>query len=283
MIYTVTLNPSYDKTYHLTDFLLGSTNRAEPACTKPGGKGLNVSRVLNTLGIPNLALGIADIEFCNALTEIEHDFIISGNPVRMNIKIHDASHGNVTELNEMGSEVSSELLDRVKDRLDKYLSAGDIVVLTGSLPPGAPCDIYRTWIELCHSKSALPVLDTSGEALKEGIKAKPVMIKPNIDELCFLAGRSLSGQSDRSCIISEAAKFRASGIKYVLVSMGKDGAILVSGNGVFEKSAPLVEVKSTVGAGDAMLAAFIYGTLEGLNDEELVNFAVEAGSKACIE
>ena len=231
MIYTVTLNPAYDKTYTVSGFLPGGTNKVHSTSVKTGGKGLNVSRVLSGFGIPNLALGIADEIFCAAITreKIRHDFIITQSQVRTNIKISDEKHGIVTELNETGSNVSPEVFPKIEAKLEEYLKKGDIVIFTGSLPPGAPDDIYKKWIGLCHRKSVLSILDTSGIALKEGIEAKPYMIKPNLDELCYLAGRPLISISD---IQSEALKIASSGIKKVLVSMGGDGAVLVSGNNV---------------------------------------------------
>jgi len=223
MVYTVTLNPAYDKTLIVSDFKVGGTNKVQTVTAKTGGKGLNVSRILNALGVPNIALGFADESFSSAATMdgIKNDFVITETPVRTNIKISDIDIGVVTELNENGAEVSEVLLYEIYDKLEKYLIKDDIVVFTGSLPPGVPDDIYRTWIEKCNKNSIITILDTSGEALREGIKAKPYMIKPNLDEFSYLSGRQLVKRYE---ILAEVNKLINAGIKKVLISMKKPSA-----------------------------------------------------------
>ena len=279
MIYTITLNPAYDKTYKVSSFEEGKTNRVQSVNTTVGGKGLNISRILSSLNTPNLALGIADSIFVDFIASegIKNDFTIITNPVRINIKILNTSKNIITELNEAGADVTEANIDEFKNNLVKYISGGDIAIFSGSLPPGVPYSFYRELIELCNKKSVISILDTSGAALKEGIKAKPFMIKPNIDELSYLTGKYLSSVSE---IQTEALKIASCGIDKVMVSMGKDGAVLASGKDVYYKKAPEVPVHSTVGAGDAMLAAFVAGMTKSPDDKELLTKAIDMGSKS---
>jgi 1-phosphofructokinase len=153
----------------VNDFIKGETNKVQSIIGTPGGKGINVSRTLLKFGIDSLAIGIASNDFINAVSAegIDNDFVLSENTTRTNIKIVDSSQGITTELNEPGQPVSFELLNDVRERLEQHLSKDDIVIFSGSLPPGTPNDIYREWIELCRSKGVITILDTSGLALFE--------------------------------------------------------------------------------------------------------------------
>ena len=169
-------------------------------------------------------------------------------------------------------------LNDLEVKLNNYIKTGDIVIIAGSLPPGVQDDIYKTWIETCHNKSVISVLDTSGFALAHGVKACPYMIKPNLDEFCSLTGKTLTNISE---IKNEASKLVSKGISKILVSMGKDGAVLFSENDLTQIKAPAVQIKSTVGAGDAMLAAFVSGMLKSYDDKRTLALAVEVGSNHC--
>ena len=279
MIITVTLNPANDRTYELDGFIDGGTNRAQSVSSRPGGKGINVSRALTGLGVRNLAMGIADSAFAEWLRSegIDSDFVITDSRMRTNIKIVDTNRGITTEINERGPHVDDRTLGLVQEKLEKRLSGGDIVVFSGSLPPGAPKDIYRSWISLCRSKGAVSILDSSGIALREGLNAVPYLVKPNLAELEYLEGRQLA---DATQMCEAAANILSAGVEKVIVSLGVGGAVLLSRNGVYFGSAPNVPAKSSVGAGDAMVAACIMGMGMSLQDKNLLALAIAAGASS---
>ena len=279
MIITVTLNPAFDRTYVVDDFKKGETNKVCSNTTIPGGKGVNVSRTLLKFGMKNIALGISDKEFAATLESesIVQDFVLSDIPTRTNIKIVDTNQSITTELNESGQPVSKKLLDLVRERLEKHVTKDDIVVFSGSLPPGVPNDIYKRWIDMCRLKDAITILDASGSALLEGLKAIPYMIKPNLSELEFFAGKKLDNITQ---IKTAALELSQLGIKKVLVSMGGKGALLVSDGIAYLGSAPNITAKSTVGAGDAMVAAGASAMSKSttLLDSDMLAMAITAGS-----
>lgn len=279
MIITVTLNPAYDKTYVVDDFEKGETNIAQSITIITSGKGVNVSRILLEFGIENIAIGISDKEFLSALKleGINENFVITDTPTRTNNKIVDSKQKITTELNESGQPVSNESLNLVQKCLEKHLKKDAIVIFSGSLPPGAPDDIYKQWIDICHSKNATTILDTSGSALLEGLKAVPYMVKPNLRELEFFAGKKLNTVSEISAAAFEMSQL---GIKKVMVSMGSKGAILVSDGKAYFGRAPKIAAKSTVGAGDAMVTACVYTMHKSmsLSNKDMLAMAIAAGS-----
>ena len=277
MIITVTLNPAFDKTYVVDDFKKGETNIVQTISNIPGGKGINVSRTLLKFGVKSTAIGISDEKFANAikLEDINEDFVLTDIPTRTNIKIVDTNQNITTELNELGQSVSNELLCLAKKRLEKHLIKGSIVVFSGSLPPNAPSDTYRQWIDLCHTKSVIAIMDSSGPAFLEGVKAAPHIVKPNLRELEFFAGKQLNNITE---IKTAALELSQLGIKKVVVSMGDKGAMLVSDGMAYIGNAPNIVAKSTVGAGDAMIAACVMSKNMSLPDKDMLALAIAAGS-----
>jgi 1-phosphofructokinase len=281
MIITVTLNPAFDKTYTLTNFKYGDTNIVKSIKSNPGGKGINVSRALLKLGKDSLAIGVSCREFADAVRfeGISEDFVITDTPTRTNIKILDATQNITTELNDSGKPISESLLCSVQKCLEKHLTTGDVVIFSGSLPPSTPIDIYRQWIDLCHSKNSFTILDTSSFALREGLKATPHIVKPNLSELEFLLGKKLSDNND---IFEAASELISTGVSKVIASLGSKGAIFVSNDAAFFGKAPKIAAKSTVGAGDVMVAACAFGKVSGLTDREMFTTAVAAGSASAM-
>ena len=197
MIYTVTLNPALDKTVEIPGMALDTVNRITEMRTDPGGKGINVSKVIAKLGGESCAVGIlggGSGKILEKLLEGEPfatRFRFVEGQTRTNLKIIDREGHTNTDINEPGLTVTDADLDALLHDLLAEVHAGDIVVLAGSLPKGAPQDTYRTWTAACKKAGARVFLDADGALLAEGIKAAPYLIKPNDDELSRLAGKKL--------------------------------------------------------------------------------------------
>ena len=277
MIYTLTLNPAIDKTVEISGLTLGGVNRTDSERTDAGGKGINVSKVLKTLGGTSVAMGIIGggtgdtIEKYMESLSIKTDFVKVNAPTRTNLKIIDTeSHVN-TDINERGAAITAETVSAVEKKLADALNPGDIAVLAGSVPKGAPADIYARLVRLCNSHEALTVLDVDGALLSEGLKAKPYLIKPNIDELSRITGKKLTTAKDAAGIAMEIVR---NGIPNVVVSLGGDGALFCSADGAYHARGLKVPVRSTVGAGDSMVAALCLALERGYDTAQTITLAV---------
>jgi 1-phosphofructokinase len=257
MILTVTLNPAVDKIIILDSLELGELNRVKDTSTLAGGKGINVSEVLTELGKENIALGIVGgsngkiiNDFLTDM-EVKSDFSWSKNNTRQNLKIKEKSKNRETEINETG-KIDSEDLESFKEKYDKYIKENKTVVLSGSLPDGAPDDIYAELIEKAVEEDVKAILDTSGEAFRIGLEKSPYLVKPNLEEMENLLGKELEGNED----LKEAAEFLLDkGVKEVMISLGGDGAFIASQSEAYRLYTPSVDVaQTTVGAGDTMVA-----------------------------
>jgi len=264
MIYTVTFNPAIDYVVHTGKMEVGSVNRSESEEIYFGGKGINVSFVLSELGIRSIALGFIGgftgeaIEKGVAAKGVETDFVHLENGFsRINVKIKS---DNETELNGQGPKISQAALDSLFNKLDK-LRDGDTLVLAGSVPNTLPSDIYEKILEFLSDRKIKTVVDAANDLLKNALKYRPFLIKPNNHELGEMFGVKLNSRSE---IAEYAAKLKEMGARNVLVSMAEDGALLLDENGKTHicgvcKGA----VKNSVGAGDSMVAGFIAGSLKG--------------------
>ena len=198
MIYTVTLNPALDKTVEIPGMALDTVNRVTSMRTDPGGKGINVSKVIAKLGGESCAVGILGGESGRTLLaalereRLRTHFRFVEGQTRTNLKIIDRALHTNTDINEPGLTVSPADLDALLRDLLGMVHEGDIVVLAGSLPQGAPQDTYRVWTAACREKGARVCLDADGALLAEGLKAAPYLIKPNEDELSRLVGHRLT-------------------------------------------------------------------------------------------
>lgn len=277
MIYTVTLNPAVDKTLEISGLSLGSVNRTDSNRTDAGGKGINVSKVIKTLGGESIAMGIVGgstgsmIEQYMAKLGIKTDFVHVDADTRTNIKIIDTENHVNTDINEQGNPVGTQAVDEAEQKLRSVLKAGDTVVLAGSVPRGCPADIYAKLVRLCNSYDALTILDVDGALLKEGLNAKPFLIKPNIDELSRICGKTLKTPADAAAV---AKKLISGGIPRVVVSLGGDGALFCDENNAYHAHGLKVTVRSTVGAGDSMVAALCMAIERGYDDFETIKLAV---------
>ncbi len=286
MIYTVTLSPALDRTLTIPGFTAGRVNRVESVRLDPGGKGINVSKNLLAMGVPNRALGLLGgdtgerIEAALKKMGLETDFVPVSGETRTNTKIFDPESGETTDLNEKGPEVLSRELEALRQRVRSTVHGGDTVIFSGSLPQGAPETTWRDFIHLCRSKGAKTYLDTSGPALKEALEARPYLIKPNLEELSFLTGRT---PDTAQSVIADARTVALAMGSTVVASMGGDGAVMVRGGPAWFAKAPAVQVASSVGAGDALVAGLVAAEENGLDERDQLAFAVAAGSAAAVQ
>jgi 6-phosphofructokinase 2 len=282
MIATVTLNPSLDEWIELPVLRLGALNRAEGFARYPGGKGINVSRVIRELGGRTRAYALAGGEDGQILhlfmrrLGIPHTFVPVAGPTRNNYKILTRRPSTVTEINAPGPPVSSAALRT----LEGFLAGRprpSCVALSGSLPPGAPPAVYGRWIRLLARRRIPTALDSSGEALRRGIAARPWLVKPNRPEAEELLGRRLRGL--RACADAVRAILRL-GAAVVVLSLGRDGALLgVAGTrAVWLASAPPVRVRSAVGAGDSLVGGFLVGWRRSHSLLEALRWGVASGT-----
>ena len=277
MIITVTLNPALDKTVEIPDFSLDAVNRITAMRTDPGGKWLNVSKVIAKLGGTSTVVGVLGGTTGRRIADamdalgIACQFTFVDGETRTNLKVIDPARHTNTDLNEPGLTVDQETLDHMRDALVAAIRPGDIVVLSGSLPKGAPADTYGSWTAACRTAGARVFLDADGEPLAHGLAAKPYLAKPNNHELSRLTGRALETADD---LLAAARTLIADGVERVVVSMGGDGALFVSADGAYRAEGLRVPVGSTVGAGDSMVAALAYAAEQGMADADTVRLAV---------
>lgn len=263
-VIAVTMNPSIDKTIAIEHLVPYGLNRVLSTRCDPGGKGINVARALKNFGVDVTVFGpIAGSQGKNLAdflkaAGISADFIQNPGETRTNLKIFDQSMNQTTEINETGFDVTPEVLKSLERRFRQIVKKAEIVVLSGSLPPGVPEDFYRECIEIAKAQGVKSVLDSGAGALAEGIKAVPYAVKPNLHELEVLEGHALSGRDE---IVGAAQKLIDSGIEIVIVSMGPDGAIVMDRDEKYKVDSWNTEVRSATGAGDSMVAALSYSIL----------------------
>ena len=264
MVYTVTFNPAIDYIVHTDGMTVGSVNRARSEEIYFGGKGINVSMVLNELGIKSRALGFvagftgSAIEKGVAEKGVETDFVhLDSGFSRINVKIKS---GDETELNGQGPVIDDKSLEELFSKLDK-LTDGDTIVLAGSIPASMPSDIYERILERLRTKNIKAVVDATKDLLLNVLKYKPFLIKPNNHELGEMFGVTLKTNEE---IAEYAGKLKEMGAQNVLVSMAGDGALLLDENGKTHICGVCEgRVKNSVGAGDSMVAGFIAGSAQG--------------------
>ena len=277
MIYTCTIAPSIDYTAYLPEFESGTLNRSEEVYYYPGGKGINVSRVLSRLGLKSRALGYAGgftghyIEEFLASEGIETDFIASENITRINVKIKSSKE---TELNGPGPELEPSQLGQLKDKV-AAMAAGDWFVLAGSLPASVPTQFFKELAADCHERGIHFVLDTSGPALEALLDTKPFLIKPNEHELGEMFGVDITSQQQAFHYASQLVE---KGVEHVVVSMGGSGAIYVSQNHRYQAQAPKGKAVNTVGSGDSLVSGFIASYIQHQDPKRAFQYGVASGS-----
>ncbi|MCR5330776.1 MAG: 1-phosphofructokinase [Lachnospiraceae bacterium] len=279
MIYTVTFNPSLDYTMEFDTIHEGKLNRAKYARITAGGKGINVSKILTRLNVDNLILGFVcgftgdEIERSLSREGCASEFIRLDRGIsRINVKVNS---GQTTELNAPGPEIPPKDLDLLDKQLDR-LGRGDFLVLAGNIPEGIPEFSYRMLINKMNSKGVKTVVDASGNALLSTLEFSPFLIKPNRQELSELFS---TNALSRESIDRYAAELRSKGAANVLVSLDSEGAVLATENGdIIYRPAPEGKAVNPVGAGDAMVAGFLWGYTETGDYSEALKCGVAAGS-----
>ena len=288
MIYTITLNPALDKTVVIPSFGVDQVNRITQVRLDPGGKGVNVSKMIASLGgdsVAVAALGGMAGEQWKQLAEscgFSVHVICAEGETRTNVKVIDPIRHTNTDINEPGAAISQEVLLDMMAWLREVLQPEDILVLSGSVPVSVKKDMYGQLTALGREKRAKVIVDAEGPLLDAALTAKPYLAKPNHHELAGYVGHALDS---REALMEAARKMLQAGAEHVLVSMGPDGALLCwmdedHGMRYLHGSAPSVPVISTVGAGDSMVGAVAYGLEQNLSREEILRLAVAAGTAA---
>lgn len=277
MITTVTMNASIDKAYYISGNLTPATvMRVDRYFNSAGGKGLNVARVITLCGGSAKATGIVGGHNGDYLLEllnqdgIAHDFFRVRGETRscINILAEDKSS---TEFLEPGFEVSGQEQAEFLEFFSKVVDEGSIVTISGSVPKGFPADIYARLIHIAKGAGKTVLLDSSGDYLKEALKAKPDFVKPNRDELEALFGSPVTSLEEA---VAGGKKIQAMGIRYVVISLGADGAMLICEEGCFHGRPPRLEAVNTVGCGDSMVAAFAAALEMGKSSRDCLAYAV---------
>ncbi len=279
MIYTITFNPALDYILSVEDFRLGMTNRTSTEQILPGGKGINVSMVLQNLGYESTALGfVAGFTGEEIKRRVEEqgckaDFItLPGGASRINVKLKSIDG---TEINGMGPDIDKDSLDLLLTKLDG-LKKGDILILAGSIPKSLPAGIYSHIMERLKEREILFVVDATKDLLLQCLTHNPFLIKPNHHELGDIFGVELHNREE---VIPYAEKLRTMGAVNVLVSLGGQGAVLAAADGkVYESPAPEGKPVNAVGAGDSMVAGFLAGYLETGDYIYALRMGLAAGS-----
>lgn len=279
MIYTVTFNPSLDYVVHMDDFHIGIVNRTTYEEVLEGGKGINVSIVLNNLGIPNVALGFIagftgkHIEESLKKRGCQTDFITMREGIsRINVKMKGMEE---TEINGQGPDISERDIALLFEKMNLF-TEGDILVLAGSIPSSLPSSIYEQIMEYLQERGIKIVVDATKELLLNVLKYHPFLIKPNNHELGEMFQMKLESEKE---IITYARRLQDMGARNVLISRASKGAILISEEGtIYESPAPKGKVVNSVGAGDSMVAGFLTGYITTQDYREAFKMGVATGS-----
>lgn len=279
------MNPAIDKTIETERFFYGALNRIAPPLTDAGGKGINVSKTIKAMGGKSIATGFLGKEgsetilSCLQKEGIENDFVFVDGVTRTNLKIMEKD-GTLTEINEEGMTVSGEKIEELLKKLESYAAQDVWFVLAGSIPKGVDKNIYAHITEKLKAKGAKVFVDADGELFAKAVKAVPDMLKPNHIELAEYFG--LKEEPTEEQLITFGKKLLAEGVESIAVSRGSHGALFLHAgeNKVIRCDAMQVEVHSTVGAGDAMVAALVFAKDTNMSWEEGITLAMAASNGA---
>ncbi len=285
MILTVTLNAAIDKRYVVEGFKTGEVNRVKECTYVPGGKGLNVSKPAAIAGAKVVATGFVGGHAGNYIEDalhpfgIESDFYHVKGESRSCINIWDEVNRVQTEFLEPGFTLTEADFEGFLKKFKELLQKAEVVAMSGSVPKGLDGTTYQRMIRLVKEAGKKVILDTSGMLLAEGIKAKPTMIKPNIDEIRMLTGKACD---DLNEIVQAAEMIQKSGVEIVAVSLGADGSLVVCEEGVYRAIVPRIDAVNTVGCGDSMIAGFALGFCEGLSVADTLRKASAISAAAAL-
>lgn len=281
MIVTMTLNPAVDETLFVHSVEIGAVNRVHDSHLDPAGKGINVSRLVHRLGWPTIALGflagdIGDLAERTLGAEgiLSHFARVPGE-TRMNVTIRDEGTSQETSFYDRGPLVTPADLDKLTQTLDTLMTTARVLVLAGSLPPGLPDDTYATLIKNAEANGVKIILDAHDQALRLGLSARPYMTKPNRSEVEAILGRKLP---DRQAVAEAARDLVRNYVKVAVISLGEEGAVCAEGDNVWRAVPPKVDLRSTVGSGDSMVAGLAISVLRGQSTLEGLRLGTAAGA-----
>lgn len=285
MILTVTLNAAIDKRYVVEEFKVGEVNRVKECAYVPGGKGLNVSKPAAVAGAEVVATGFVGGHAGNYIEASLKDYHVKSafyhleSESRSCINIWDEKNCVQTEFLEPGFTVTESEFKGFVEEFKELVKKADVVTMSGSVPKGLDGTAYQKLVKVVKDAGKKVILDTSGKLLEMGIEACPTMIKPNIDEIRMLTGKECTEIGE---IVEAAKEIHARGVEVVAVSLGADGSLAVSDEGVFRAIVPRIDAVNTVGCGDSMIAGFALGFAEGLGIEETLRKASAISAAAAL-
>jgi 1-phosphofructokinase len=291
MIYTVTLNPALDRTLTVPSLRLGELNRAHTVRLDLSGKGINVSRALRVLGVHSRIIAFVGGGTGTAIRDglaadgFETICVEVADETRQNITVVDEAAGVLTKINEPGAAVSPADLAAMEALIERSAAAGDLWVFSGSLPPGAPSDFYARLITLVQARGSRAFLDSSGEALRQGLAARPYAIKPNSEEAGEALGRPVVSDDDH---VAALRWFQDNGSRLVCLTRGARGIVLAlddvpRADAPLSATPPPVAAASPIGAGDATLAGLVWAVQDGCDPVETARRAVACGTAAAMQ
>ena len=285
MILTVTLNAAIDKQYVVEGYQVGQVNRVKECSYVPGGKGLNVSKPAAIYGAEVVATGFVGGHAGNYIEDslkpfgIKSEFYHVEAESRSCINIWDEINHVQTEFLEPGFTLTEKEFEGFEEKFRTLVTDAKVVAMSGSVPKGLDGTAYQRLVKIGKKAGKQVILDTSGKLLEMGIQASPTLIKPNIDEIRMLTGKTCN---DIAEIIDAAKEMHKNGVKIVAVSLGADGSLAVGEEGTFRAEVPKIDAVNTVGCGDSMIAGFAVGMEEGLSLPEMLKKASAISAAAAM-
>lgn len=287
MILSVTLNASVDHALFVDELKLGDTNRVKRTERDAGGKGVNLSRVVAELGAKTQAtgfLGGGPGDYVRGVLDrqgVSHCFVQVAGDTRINFSVEDGSGNPPTTFNERGPEVSAKDIDALLGQVEELLPELRWMCIGGSLPPGAPTDIYGQLTQIAHAKGVKVALDADGEPFRYGLEAGPDFIKPNAKEASRALGKAIETVEDAfgaANTLHERLIAGGSPTPIVVVSMGEDGAVMCCPEGSFRGISPTVHSRSTIGSGDSLIAGVLWAIEQGKPVDEALKWGLACGA-----
>lgn len=285
MILTVTLNAAIDKRYVVEGYQVEQVNRVKECSYVPGGKGLNVSKPAAIYGAEVVATGFVGGHAGNYIEDslkpfgIKSEFYHVEAESRSCINIWDEVNHVQTEFLEPGFTLTEKEFEGFEEKFRTLVTDAKVVAMSGSVPKGLDGTAYQRLVKIGKKAGKQVILDTSGKLLEMGIQASPTLIKPNIDEIRMLTGKTCN---DIAEIIDAAKEIHKNGVKIVAVSLGADGSLAVGEEGTFRAEVPKIDAVNTVGCGDSMIAGFAVGIEEGLSLPEMLKKASAISAAAAM-
>ncbi|QHX35946.1 1-phosphofructokinase [Spiroplasma sp. TIUS-1] len=283
MIYTITLNPALDHIIETNGFNIGETNYYQKDYEVVGGKGINVSIILNNLNADVMSIGLLGkdnmhpfMDVFNSM-KVQNNFLHFEGKTRTNFKIKNLTAKQETEINGLGCPIDEKLLNDLKQYLKSNLKEGDIVIAAGSIPNGVSTSVYKEIGEICNDSKVIYILDTSKQQMVEALESKPFLIKPNIEEICEILKKPYKKYSFDE-VFEMIKELRKLGARNILLSKGKDGSIYFQENGsIYQAGIATGKLVNSVGSGDSMVAGFAYGLYKGLDIVNTLQYGAAAG------